>query len=123
MKSKLILSTTIAIFALSSSLIAEEIKHPPINPALTYWQSAALMPDMKGEKSDLVRDTTSGKKPFDAEKLKEILSESEAALRLFARAADSPAPCDWGLPLEDGPEMALPHVSKMMELSRLAILK
>jgi hypothetical protein len=123
MKSKLILTAAIAILTLSPCILAGDIKYPPINPALTYWQSAAEMPEMKGEKADLLRDMTSGKKPFDAVKSKEIVSESETALKLFARAANSPAPCDWGLPLEDGPEMALPHVSKMMQLSRLAILK
>jgi hypothetical protein len=123
MKSKLILSTTIAIFTLASRLIADEVQYPAINPALTYWQSAALAPDLKGEKSALLNDTVSGRKPFDPANTKEILSSSERALKLFARAADSPAPCDWGLPVQDGPEMAIPHVSKMMELSRLAVLK
>lgn len=123
MKIKLILSTTMAIFALTSCVIAEEVKYPPINPALIYWQSAAMMPNLKGEKSDLVRDFTTGKKPFDATKANAILSESGAALRLFARAAESPAPCEWGLQLQDGPGMPLPHASKVMELSRVAILK
>jgi len=123
MKSKLILSTTIAVFTLASCVLAEEVKYPPINPALIYWQSAALMPDLKGEKSNLVRDITTGKKPFDATKAEAILSDSGAALRLFARAADSTVPCDWGLQAQDGPAMPLPHVSKIMELSRVAILK
>jgi len=123
MKSKLILSTTIAIFALTSWVLAEEVKYPPINPALTYWQSAAVMPDLKGEKSALLNDAIYGKKPIDDVKVKELLSESEQSLTEFARAAASPASCDWGLAFQDGPEMILPHLSKMRELSLLAILK
>jgi hypothetical protein len=123
MKTKVILSTTIAIFALASCLLAEEVKYPPINPALTYWQAAAEMPELRGEKADLLRDLVSGRKPFDALKAKELLAGSERSMKLFASASASPAPCDWGLPLEEGPEMGLPHVSKINELSRFAILK
>jgi len=123
MKSKLILSTTVAIFTLAACVIAEEAKYPPINPALIYWQAAAEMPDLKGEKSDLIRDIVSGKKPFDATKAEPILAESVGALGLFAKAADSTAPCDWGLQLQDGPGTPLPHLSKVRELCRLAILK
>ena len=123
MKSKLILSTTIAIFALASCGSAEEVKYPSINPALTYWQSAALMPDLKGEKSGLLNDAVFGKKPLDDVKVKELLSESEESLKAFAKAAASPAACDWGLAFEEGPEMSLPHLSKMRELCLLAILK
>jgi len=123
MKSKYIVSTTIAIFALTSCLSAEEVKYPPINPALTYWQAAALMPDLKGEKAELLNDAIFGKKPLDDAKVRELLTESEDSLRLFAKAAASSAPCDWGLDLKEGPELGLPHISKIRELSRLAVLK
>ena len=123
MKTKLILSTGIAIFALTTCVIAEEAKYLPINPALTYWQSAAVMPDLKGERSALLNDAIFGKKPLDDVKVKELLSESEQALTAFAEAAASPAACDWGLAMHDGPEMILPHLSKVRELCLLAILK
>ena len=123
MKTKLTLFVTIAALTFTPCLGAETPNYPPINPALTYWQAAALLPDLKGEKADMLRDFATGKRPFDAGKAKELLSQSEQSLRTFKKAAASPAPCDWGLALEEGPALALPHVSKMMELSRLAILK
>lgn len=123
MKTKIILSTTIAIFALTSYVSADEVKYPPINPALTYWQAAALMPDLKGEKAGLLGDAVFGKKPLEDAKVKELLSESESSLKAFAKAASSVAPCDWGLAFEEGPELGLPHLSKIRELCLLAILK
>jgi hypothetical protein len=123
MKPKLILSTTIAIVTLGSCLFAEEVKYPPINPALTYWQSAALMPDLKGEKAALLHEAVFGKKPLDDPKVRELLSESDQSMKMFAKAATSSAPCDWGLAMDEGPELSLPHLSKMRELCSLAILK
>jgi len=123
MKSKLILTTTIALSLFASGARAEQPKFPPINPALTYWQAAAVMPDLKGGKADTLRDLVTGKKTYDAVAAKEILDGATSALQTFARAAASPAECDWGMNKVEGPAMAMPHVSKMMELSRLAILK
>jgi len=123
MKSKLILTTTIALSLFASGARAEQPKFPPINPALTYWQAAAVMPDLKGGKADTLRDLVTGKKAYDAAAAKEILDGSSSALQTFARAARSSAECDWGMNKVEGPAMTMPHVSKMMELARLAILK
>jgi len=116
-----LLILALGAFALASTLRAEETTRPPINPALLYWQAAAVLPKLTDDQAKDLGAMASGKIPFDAAKAQGLLT-SESSLRLMQKAANSTAPCDWGLPTEDGPEMALPHTSKMLEMASLAIL-
>ena len=42
---KLALTLTTASVLFMSAVRAEDTTHPPINPALLYWQAAALLPE------------------------------------------------------------------------------
>jgi hypothetical protein len=119
MKTTLIL-TTLAVL-LQPALRAEDTTYPPINPALLYWQAAAMLPKLSDAQATELREIALGKQPADPAKLKALSVDSAA--KILRRAAASPAPCDWGLLKEDGPEMLGPHISKIRELANLAIVE
>jgi hypothetical protein len=113
---------TLAALSVTSMLRAGEPNRPPINPALLYWQAAALLPEFKPEQSTLLNDLASGHQPFD-EKAAKGLPNCEGSLRLARKAAESTAPCDWGLLVEDGPEMTLPHIAKLRQIASILLVQ
>ncbi len=118
MKRNFLITSLAAASLLCASLRAEESKFPPINPALLYWQAAAVAPKLSDEQATELRDVATGKKPVDLARLQALgLGSTEHLLR---RAAESTAPCDWGLLREDGPAMLMPHLSKMREMANMA---
>jgi hypothetical protein len=119
---KTILTLTIATLLIAPTLRAEEVNHPPINPALLYWQAASELPQLSNEQAKELADMASGRQAFDPAKAKNLL-ESATTLRLMRKAVDSTAACDWGLPTEDGPGTILPHLAKMRQMSGLAIVQ
>ena len=121
MKTNLI-AFALAVLTFSSTLCADEFTHPPINPALLYWQAAATLPKLTDNQAKDLRAMAAGITPFDAAKVKDLRAD-KWSLHLMQKAANSPAPCDWGMPTEDGPDMALPHTAKIMEMSYLAIVE
>ena len=120
MKLKLFFTALATVFFLSGIRAAEK-EYPPVNPALLYWQAAAMLPDLTDEQATELRDTAAGKLPVDPAKAAAL--GSDAAIHLLRKAALSSVPCDWGLSREDGPAMALPHISKMRQLTSLALLE
>ncbi|MDR3403111.1 MAG: hypothetical protein P4L99_11500 [Chthoniobacter sp.] len=118
---KTLLSLALATFAFGSTLQAIDAK--PTNPALLYWQAAAVLPQFTPDQTKALREMASGRQPFDATVAAKTLSDGKDALRLVLKAANSSVPCDWGLPMEEGPFMALPHVSKMQEMASISILQ
>ncbi len=119
---KTILTLTIATLLITPSLRAEEVQYPPINPALLYWQAASQLPQLSEAQATQLNDLAGGRKPFDASKDKDLLNASNA-LRLIRKGAESTVDCDWGLPMEDGPLMLMPHLAKIREMSSLAIVQ
>jgi hypothetical protein len=119
---KTILTLTIATLLIAPQLRAEEVKYPPINPALLYWQAAAQLPQLTEDQAKELSAMASGKTPFDAARAAKLPLDS-TTMRVLRKAVDSTAPCDWGLPLEDGPAMGLPHLAKLQQISSLAIVK
>lgn len=119
---KTILTLTIATLLVAPSLHGENLSHPPINPALLYWQAASELSQLSNEQADELVDMATGRKAFDPAKAKHLL-ESSTTLRLIRKASDSTAACDWGLPIEDGPATIMPHLAKMRQMSSLAIVQ
>lgn len=119
---KTILTLSIAALLITPRLRAEDLKHPPINPALLYWQAAAQLPQLTEDQSKELRAMASGKEPFDAARAAKLPLD-DGTMRFLRRAAESTAPCDWGLQMEDGPGMILPHLAKLQQISSLAIVK
>ena len=120
MKSR-ILAAALATVSLLTVLRAEDPSSPPINPALLYWQAAAQLPKLTDDQAREMRGMAEGKLPVDPEMLKRL--ELGSAENLLRKAAASSAPCDWGLSKDDGPFLALPHISKILELARVAAVE
>jgi hypothetical protein len=118
MKFAFIFTTASVLFL--CAVRAEDTTHPPINPALLYWQAAALLPKLSDAQATELREMALGKQPVDPETFRAAGGHSVA--NILHRAAASPAPCDWGLLEEDGPATPLPHLSKVRELANLAIV-
>ena len=103
------------------ALWAEEPQVQPINPALLYWQAAALLPKLNDDQARELREMASGKLPVDLAKVEKLgFAPAENILR---KATASSAPCDWGISKDEGPWMALPHIAKVMELARVAAVE
>lgn len=117
MKTRL-LALSLTALTLTPAFCAQDSKS--INPALLYWQAASELPPLNDDQARELANVATGRKAFDSAKDGDLL-KSELTLRLMRKAANSAADCDWGLPSEDGPAMALPHLSKMREMSSLAI--
>lgn len=118
---KTVLTLTIATLFVAPALRGQD-SHPPINPALLYWQAASELPQLTTEQATELADIASGKIPLDSAKAKQLL-ESHVTLRLLQKAANSTATCDWGMATEDGPATILPHLAKMRQMSSLAIVQ
>jgi hypothetical protein len=89
------------------------------NAALKYHQAFALVPRLDEERMKIVSDGDKAK--LDAS-VKKLLDESQGALTALRRGA-SIRRCDWGLDLQDGPHLLMPHLAKSRELAKLALLR
>ncbi|MCC6579695.1 MAG: hypothetical protein IT440_04585 [Phycisphaeraceae bacterium] len=87
------------------------------NAALLYWQAFALLPG----REEMNRVAALLDQPVGDES-RQLAGVGKQSLTLLHKAAMIPA-CDWGLLVEDGPAVLLPHVSKSRELARLALLE
>ncbi len=90
------------------------------NAALAYWRAFALMPVLDSKDQAAVAAANRTFAPLD-DKLLGIARASDSAMRELRRGARY-ARCAWGVPMEDGPEALLPHLSKTRALARLALL-
>ena len=89
------------------------------NPSLYYWQGAALLPELNEESARWLKDMASTKEPFDPTRFTSKNYQSTSAF--LRKAAGSSGVCDWGLDLEDGFSLQLPHLSKIRELHAVAV--
>ena len=90
------------------------------NPALSYWQAAAQLPELSDAQARQLRAVADGKEVFGADVLDGL--DFSAATAFLRKAAASEAGCDWGLAVEDGAAMAMPHLSKLRELSTISLV-
>ena len=80
----------------------------PDNAALVYWQAFAALPPKPQSTAP--------------EKMRAWVKESSRALGLLHDAAVIKK-CDWGVDFSKGFELALPHLSKMRELTQAALAR
>lgn len=91
-----------------------------INPALLYWQAAAVLPD-RADQDHLFTNEWRGRTldaPFEAQ-----IATYDNAFKLLRQAARQTAPCDWGYDLTQGPELLLPGLAKAKLLAQAARLR
>ena len=111
---------TLTFCLLSNVVRAQDASlHRPINPALLYWQAAAQLSPTDDKQAAELSEIAAGRLPADPAKIERF--HTGTAKELIRKAAWSTAPCDWGLPLEEGPGTNLPHISKLRQLVILAV--
>ncbi|HSI61509.1 MAG TPA: hypothetical protein VLE43_00285 [Candidatus Saccharimonadia bacterium] len=93
------------------------------NPALLYWQAFALMPELRQPQSKLMADVLEGRLPASDASVDTLLSNSRRGLDRFARAARGKQPCVWGTTIDEGPFAPMPHLTKMQQMCRLALVQ
>jgi hypothetical protein len=103
------------MFAAFGAAIAAA-QEPKPNAALQYWQAFALLPNSDKDDAKLIEEWN--KTPLN-DAVKNLVRNGRASLMFLNRAARIEH-CDWGMNLNDGPHLFLPHISKARELARLA---
>ncbi len=113
----------VMLFLAAFAVRAGEMPPSNINPALLYWQAFSSMEELSSAENKVLGEFLNRSVPWDEGKAQTLLAKHEKSLHRFRKAAESKAACDWGLSYEEGPNLPLPHVSKILILSRLALLK
>ena len=88
------------------------------NAAMKYWKAFGLLPTLDKDQQKLLEDCN--KVPLDAAALK--LIDNSTMSRLYLHRGAKLQRCDWGLELDDGLRLVLPHIPKAATLARLAVL-
>ena len=93
-----------------------------INPALTYYQAFTVAPDyLQKDRDYLFTNEWRGQKLPD--RLGELLAGYDTEFRLVRQAAQSTAPCDWGIDWSAGPGALLPHLARIKATANTARLR
>ena len=100
-------------------LTASLVKPEP-DAAAIYWQAFAAMPELSEPEKQLLQ--IKGDKPLDTAAAKKLVDRFDNSLHLVVEGSLSPT-CDWGLKLERGLSLALPHLTKAMAISRVLRLR
>jgi len=91
---------------------------PQPNAALQYWQAFAVMPEAAGNPDVLDNWKTA---PLDAAAMG-VVASGKSSLHYLHRGAPMQR-CDWGLAIDQGLDVQLPHLAKARELACLAALR
>ncbi len=114
MKSCLII-LSVLVGGLASHSAAPGPESDSTNPALLYWQAAAVLPALSDAQAMTLIAISDGDAEVDFETLEWM--EFEETERFLKKAANSDSRCDWGLSKKDGFRMLVPHLAKMREFS------
>jgi len=90
---------------------AEQPLRTDINPALRYYQAFLVAPDISEADLDYLA-TNNLWSPILPSKFGEIVSRYNPEFKLVRQAANSTAPCDWGVDMAEGPAVLLPHLAR-----------
>jgi hypothetical protein len=90
------------------------------NAALNYWQAFAQLPKLTDAQEHKLNEEYLVM-PLDSH-AREIVTGADYAFRMMHRGAALPH-CDWGLDIEEGIELMLPHAQAARTLSTLACLR
>jgi len=93
-----------------------------INPALTYYQAFMVTPELSAEDRDYLF-TNEWRNQKLPERFGKLVSGYDNEFRLLRQAAQSTAPCDWGIDFGAGPETLLPHLARAKTAAQAARLR
>ncbi len=94
-----------------------------INPALLYYRAMLAGTEPLSEAD---RDYLRSKKGLEQklpDRFDKIVASYDAQFRLVRHAAQSKVPCDWGLDMNEGPAMILPHLARAKAVALAAQLR
>jgi hypothetical protein len=103
---------------IAGSVPAQPAAAPDQNAALRYWHAFDALGKVEPELTDYLDPEKL--KPLD-DATRKLLDERKTSLLYLRRGAAMPY-CEWGLHLEDGPALLLPHLQESRDLARLACL-
>jgi len=93
-----------------------------INPALTYYQAFNVAPDHSPTDRDYLF-TNEWRDQKLPDRFGELLAGYDNEFRLIRQAAQSTAPCDWGIDFGAGPETLLGHLFRVKTAAQVARLR
>lgn len=99
-----------------------EVYRTDINPALRYYQAFNAAQNVPRENHDELNTNEWRGRKLTA-KFGELVSGYNSAFKLLRKAARTEVPCDWGLDLNEGPELLLPHLAQAKGISQMARLR
>jgi hypothetical protein len=99
----------------------EKISDP--NPALLYWQAFSMLPELKQSQLKALTEALNGHLPVTDPAVGTLLGAARRSLDRFARAAQGDQPCVWGTTFDEGPFAPMPHLTKLQQLCRLALVQ
>ncbi|RBP35881.1 hypothetical protein DES53_11947 [Roseimicrobium gellanilyticum] len=102
---------------------AKKEKFTDSNPALLYWQAFALLPELKQPQLKIITEVLEGRLSASDPSVGTLLGSTRRALERFARAARGTQPCVWGTTLDEGPFAPMPHLTKLQQMCRLALVQ
>jgi hypothetical protein len=106
----------------AAAVVSAEPLRTDINPALTYYQAFNAAPDYSQKDRDylLTNEWRDQKLP---DRFGELVAGYDNEFRLIRQAAQSTAPCDWGIDWSAGPGTLLVHLSRIKMAANLARLR
>lgn len=116
-----VLSILVSLFGGHAAFGASDLGlRTDINPALLYWQAAAVLPD-RADQDHLFTNEWRGQ-TLDA-RFAEQITTYDNPFKLLRQATRQTVPCDWGYDLTLGPELLLPGLAKSKLLALSARLR
>jgi len=94
-----------------------------INPALTYYRALLMAPEPMSEADRSYLESKKAREQKLPERFGKIVAESDRQFELVRQAAHATVPCDWGMDLSAGPNVAFPQLGRARAVCRTAQLR
>ena len=111
MKPLNLLCSFLLILSGRAAIAMDQSLRTDINPALRYYQAFLVAPDVSEADHDYLA-TNSLWSQVLPRKFGEIVSRYDSEFKLVRLAANSTAPCDWGVDMAEGPATLLPQLAR-----------
>src|SRR6516225_1358547 len=111
MKPLNLLCSFLLILSGPAAIAMDQSLRTDINPALRYYQAFLVAPDVSEADHDYLA-TNSLWSQVLPRKFGEIVSRYDSEFKLVRLAANSTAPCDWGVDMAEGPATLLPQLAR-----------
>ena len=112
---KLFLLATLVVTVTTGAVYGAETRDPAQNAALQYWMATSLTPRISDEDNKTLFTEKPGEKLSEASRRYAGMTSS---MPFVVRASKMPY-CEWGLQRDGGPDLLMPHLSKMRFLGKM----